>query len=85
VGAAVQKLEKKQPAVAQVDGKKDKKKEQQIKHFKERSQEMSMFRMKSMLFVGLILFVVYTFLSNMYDGIAIGKLPFTPFPLLRGT
>eukprot|EP00761_Pharyngomonas_kirbyi_P013496 gb/GECH01013525.1/.p1 GENE.gb/GECH01013525.1/~~gb/GECH01013525.1/.p1 ORF type:complete len:180 (+),score=46.38 gb/GECH01013525.1/:1-540(+) len=61
--------------------------EANIKHFEEKQSElqrdMQMGRFKSMIAVGISMFVIFRVLSSMYDGIAVAKLPFEPFSLLQ--
>jgi uncharacterized membrane protein (DUF106 family) len=50
---------------------------------KARNRDMSMTKMKSTVFVGVILLGVFALLNNLFEGVTVAKLPFEPFSLMR--
>jgi hypothetical protein len=48
------------------------------------NQKMQVARLKSMLVVGVVMFVVVTTLNSHFEGVVIVKLPFRPFGMLQG-
>ncbi|XP_074379814.1 uncharacterized protein LOC141720991 [Apium graveolens] len=52
-------------------------------NLKESNRDLSMFKFKSGAVVALILFVVFRFLSNLFEGKAVAKLPFVPFKIVQ--
>lgn len=50
---------------------------------KERNRELSMSKMQSTVVVGLSMLLVFGLLNNLFEGVAVAKLPFEPFGLLR--
>ncbi|WOG91687.1 hypothetical protein DCAR_0310937 [Daucus carota subsp. sativus] len=52
-------------------------------NLKESNRDLSMFKFKSGAVVALILFVVFKFLSNLFEGKAVAKLPFVPFKIVQ--
>jgi len=80
------KLEKKKDSVPNINKQKskDKKVAQLDEQLKAKNKDMAMVKFKSMLFVALTLLGVFGLLNNLFDGSVVAKLPFSPFPLLRG-
>jgi uncharacterized membrane protein (DUF106 family) len=50
---------------------------------KNKQREMQMVRMKSTVFVGVILIGTFGLLNHLYEGQPVARLPFEPFSLLR--
>ncbi|KAL1814220.1 hypothetical protein DCAR_0626640 [Daucus carota subsp. sativus] len=50
---------------------------------KESSRDLSLFKFKSGAVVALVLFVVFGFLNNLFEGKAVAKLPFVPIKLVQ--
>ena len=48
-----------------------------------RNRELSMSKMQSTFVVGLSMLAVFGLLNNLFEGVAVAKLPFEPFGLLR--
>lgn len=50
---------------------------------KESSRDLSLFKFKSGAVVALVLFVVFGFLNNLFEGKAVAKLPFVPIRIVQ--
>ncbi|CAK9177236.1 unnamed protein product, partial [Ilex paraguariensis] len=50
---------------------------------KESSRDLSMFKFKSGAVVALVLFIVFGFLNNLFEGKAVAKLPFVPLRIVQ--
>lgn len=50
---------------------------------KAKNRELSVTKMKSTMFIGVVMIGVFGLLSNLFDGVVVAKLPFEPFALLR--
>ncbi|KAG2370798.1 hypothetical protein C9374_005995 [Naegleria lovaniensis] len=48
-----------------------------------KNQELSMFKMKSTIIVGIIMISVFGLLNNVFDGRIVAKLPFEPFSIFH--
>jgi uncharacterized membrane protein (DUF106 family) len=67
-----------------LDGaKKDKKVATLDEQLKARNRDLSMTKMKSTLFTGVLLLGVFAMLNNLFEGTVVAKLPFEPFSLMR--
>jgi len=79
-------LDKKKDTITNISKQKvkDKKVAQLDERLRSKNKDMAMVKFKSMFFVALTLLSVFAFLNNMFDGQVVAKLPFTPFPLIRG-
>jgi hypothetical protein len=51
---------------------------------KEKNRDISMLKLKSTVFNMIVLAGVFQLLGSLFDGVVVAKLPFTPFPLIRG-
>jgi len=79
------KLDKKKETIPTIGKQKSKDKRVALldEQLKAKNKDMSMVKFKSMFFVMLTLLGVFGLLTNMFDGVVVAKLPFTPFPLIR--
>ncbi|MFS7897261.1 putative integral membrane protein EMC3/TMCO1 [Helianthus anomalus] len=50
---------------------------------KESSRDLSLFKLKSGGVVALVLFIVFGFLNNLFEGKAVAKLPFVPIRIVQ--
>lgn len=55
--------------------------EEEMKKF---NQQMMSYKFKSTFFVGFFMIIFMSFLSNIYSGVVVARLPFEPFSLIRG-
>lgn len=84
IDALAAKIDKKKET-APVAGKKPEKKLQQLElQLSTKQAELSRAKMTSMIAVSATLMLTYNVLSNVYDGVVVANLPFTPFPLIQG-
>ena len=86
IDALSKKLDKKKDTIAPLDKQKQhgKKVANMDEQLKTKNRNMQIVKMKSMVFVMFSLFAVFGLLNNLFDGSAVAKLPFVPFPLIRG-
>ncbi|KAL0488902.1 hypothetical protein AKO1_013518 [Acrasis kona] len=63
---------------------KDRQIEAYQKRIKDANQQLTMFRMKSTLATGVVMFSAFGMMSSAFDGLIVAKLPFHPFGLLQG-
>merc|ERR1711879_399829 len=47
-------------------------------------QQLTQSKMKSTVVVSVTMMLVFSMLSNIYDGVVVANLPFTPIPLIQG-
>ena len=52
--------------------------------FKNLNQEMTSYRMKSTLLIGLFMIIALSSFGTIFQGIVVAKLPFQPFFLIQG-
>lgn len=82
IDALAGKIEKKKESVAaKAQQKKLAQMEEQLTSLQ---QQLTQSKMKSTLVVSLIMMLVFSMLSNIYDGVVVANLPFTPIPLIQG-
>lgn len=79
-------VEKKKSEIVPVSEQKSKAKKVALleEQLRVRNQELMMVKFKSMFFLSATMIIIYNLLSGMYEGRVVAKLPFTPFPFIRG-
>uniref|UniRef100_A0A1I7YF41 Calcium load-activated calcium channel n=1 Tax=Steinernema glaseri TaxID=37863 RepID=A0A1I7YF41_9BILA len=77
------KLERRKETVS--EGKNQKRKiEREEERLKATNRDLSMFKMKSMLAIGFTFTALLSTFNNIFDGVVVAKLPFTPISFVQG-
>uniref|UniRef100_A0A0N4Z387 Calcium load-activated calcium channel n=1 Tax=Parastrongyloides trichosuri TaxID=131310 RepID=A0A0N4Z387_PARTI len=80
----VKMIEKRKDSVADVSEKSKKRLEKENEKLKQINKDMTMYKMKSMIGVGLIFTGCLSIFNNYFNGVVVAKLPFVPFSFLQG-
>ncbi|XP_076939906.1 uncharacterized protein LOC143608875 [Bidens hawaiensis] len=83
IDRASKKLETMKPTSTNNNKSKTKKIDRVETSLKESNRDLSLFKLKSGGVVALVLFVVFGFLNNMFEGKPVAKLPFVPIRILQ--
>lgn len=77
-------IEKRKESTIDVSEKNKKRLEKENEKLKQINKDLTMYKMKSMIGVGLIFTGFLSIFNNYFNGIIVAKLPFVPFSLIQG-